>query len=261
MNQVYRIAVTALGAAVLSLAMASSVRADEPATNRWKAELAAGFSLTAGNSDSVLGTLGFKAERLWQHDEVKLGLNGAYGKSNGELNNESIAVMGQYNHLFNERFYGALRADGLHDGVADVQYRLILGPAAGYYFIKDDKTRFNGEVGPSFVYEKTKVQDNKVAGPPPNFRWDEHGYLAIRFTERLEHKINDAAKFWEQVDYLPPVDDFTGDFLVIGDVGIEVAINKKLALRTELIVKYDNEPAPRLRSYDLSEVTSLVYKF
>jgi putative salt-induced outer membrane protein YdiY len=227
-------------------------------TNKWKADLAAGLTLTTGNSDSVLGTLAFKAEKLWQHDEAKLGIGGAYGKSNGEINNETINAYGQYNHLFNERFYGSVRVDGLHDGVADVQYRIIIGPAAGYYFIKSDRTRFNGEVGPSFVYEKVKVN---ASSPPPRFEWDEHGYVALRFTERLEHKISDTAKCWEQVDYLPPVDDFTGNFLIIANAGIEVAINTRLALRSEIIWKFDNEPSPKKRSYDISEITSLVYKF
>ena len=55
---------------------------------------------------------------------------------------------GQYNRLFSERAYGYFRVDGLHDGVADIDYRLTVGPGVGYYLIKATNTTFRGEFGP-----------------------------------------------------------------------------------------------------------------
>jgi putative salt-induced outer membrane protein YdiY len=102
-------------------------------------------------------------------------------------------------------------------------------------------------VGPAAVMEETT---------------DEYStYFTIRFTERWEQKISETAKFWEQVDYLPPVDDFTGNFLINAEVGLEVTINSRLALREVFTWNFDNEPDENRRSYDLKSVTSLVYKF
>jgi putative salt-induced outer membrane protein YdiY len=247
-NQRRDIGLTVLSAAALLLTANPIFAADSIAdTNKWTADVASGFAVTSGNSDTVLGTLAFKAQRLWERDELRFGINGAYGRSDGEVNNELAAGAAQYNHLFTERLYGSVRLDALHDAVSGIHYRFMMGPAAGYYFIKSDRTRVNGEVGPAAVMEETT---------------DEYStYFTIRFTERWEQKISETAKFWEQVDYLPPVDDFTGNFLINAEVGLEVTINSRLALREVFTWNFDNEPDENRRSYDLKSVTSLVYKF
>lgn len=89
-------------------------------TNRWTGNVAFGLTLTGGNSDTVLGTLGALAERHWPKDELRLGLDGAYGKADGDLNTDNGHVFGQYNRLFTDRFYGSLRGDAIHDDIAEV---------------------------------------------------------------------------------------------------------------------------------------------
>lgn len=225
-------------------------------TNAWHGDISFGLTITGGNSDSVLAAFGFLAERKWQREELRLEGRAAYGKSEGDYNANSARLSGQYNHLFTDQFYGSVRADAIHDDIAEVSYRLILSPAAGYYFIKNDRTRLNGEFGPAFIYERVQVQK-----APGVLERDEHGYVTLRFSERWEQKLSDTAKFWEQVDYFPQVDDFTGNFLINAEVGIEVAINSRLALRSIFTWKFDNEPPPDRRSYDIASITSIVYKY
>ena len=38
--------------------------------------------------------------------------------------------------MFTDRFYGYARVDALHDGIADVEYRVTLSPGVSYYFAK-----------------------------------------------------------------------------------------------------------------------------
>ena len=56
----------------------------------------------------------------------------------------------QYNRLFTERVFGYLRLDGLHDAIADIEYRFTFSPGVGYYFIKNAQTTLSGEAGSVF---------------------------------------------------------------------------------------------------------------
>ena len=148
--------------------------------------------------------------------------------------------------LFTERFYGDARIDGFHDDIAEIRYRVIVGPAAGYYFIKSDATKLTGEVGPSFIDEKQGSDEKK--------------FFTIRVTERYEHAFSKAAKIWEQVDYLPQVDD-TKNYLLNSEIGVEAALNARFSLRVCADDKFNSRPAAGSRENDITLVSSLVYKY
>jgi len=236
-----------------------AIAEDAPAqTNLWDGNVSAGLTLTEGNSRTLLGVLGILGERKSKEFELRLGGDASYGENEGVTSAQNAHGFAQYNYLFTERLYGALRGDAYYDRVANVNYRFILGPAIGYYFIKSERTRFNGEFGPSFIYERTKEE---ISSAPDKRREDTHGYVALRFTERFEHQLSKTAKVWEQVDYFPQVDDYLGNFLLNAEVGAEAVMTTRLALRAVLTNKYDNRPPRGRNHHDLSLVTSLVYKF
>jgi hypothetical protein len=87
-----------------------------------------------------------------------------------------------------------LRFDAVHDDIADLDYRFVLSPLVGYYFIKTATTFLSGEVGPSFVHEKQGG--------------DEMSYVGARVGQRFEHKFKNTAKIWESLEWIPQVDDF-----------------------------------------------------
>ena len=96
--------------------------------------------------------------------------------------------------MFSERAYGYARIDGLHDAIADIEYRFTFSPGVGYYFVKNESTTLSGEVGPGAIYEKQG--DNS------------RGYLTLRLAERFEHKLNERARVWQSLEILPQVDDY-----------------------------------------------------
>ena len=228
-------------------------------TNHWDASLAAGATLTKGNSDTFLGNITFNANRKAPRDEILLGAGVTYGTTENEVTlpngvkyddkettTANASAFGQYNHLFTENFYGGVRLDFLHDAVADVSYRFTLSPLAGYYLIKNAKTRLAVEAGPSFVAERVGGESDE--------------YMALRFAERFEHKFSDKARVWQSVEYLPQVDRW-GNYIINAEVGAEASLTEKLALRGVIQDTYDNEPAAGRKKNDLKLITSLVYKF
>ena len=224
-------------------------------TNHWDASVATGLTLTRGNSDTLLGTLTFKAVRKTTNSEVLLGAAGSYGRATtkrGEEDEETrttaanVQAYGQFNYLFTERFYSGGRVDYVHDAIADLKYRVTVSPLAGYYAVKNPKTKLAFELGPSGVFERQGEVDNQ--------------YAALRFGDRFEHKFTPRAKLWQAFDVVPQIDRFS-NYLLIAELGTEAAITERVWLRAVLQDTYDNEPAIGRQHNDVKLITSVVYKF
>ena len=224
-------------------------------TNQWDGTLAAGLTLTRGNSDTLLTTLTFKAVRKSTNSEVLLGAAGSYGEATtdrGEGDEETrttaanASAYAQFNYLFTERIYGGGRVDFVHDAIADLKYRVTVSPLAGYYAVKNPKTKLAFELGPSGVFERQGNVDNQ--------------YAALRFGDRFEHKFTPKAKLWQAFDVVPQIDRFS-NYLLIAELGIEAGITEKVLLRGVLQDTYDNEPAIGRKHNDVKLITSIVYKF
>jgi len=216
-----------------------------PPPPRWESTAALGLTLTKGNSDTLLFTGKLGTQRKAPPDEWYFGIDGSYGKDHGDVNNETLHGFGQYNHLFSDRFYAYLKADGFHDGVADIKYRVTVSPGAGYYFIKNKTTSLSAEIGPGYIEEK-------VGGI-------ERGYFTLRLAERFEHRLSDKARIWQSLEYLPKPDDF-GDYLVNGELGVEASLAGNLALQVYLQDYYNSRPAAGRDANDLRLVSALAYK-
>jgi len=251
----------ALAVAVASFVVGTAAVRAEDTEKPWERSAAVGMTYTTGNSDTLLFTGALKGQKIWATDELRLALTGAYGKDNNhEVNNETLDGNAQYNHLFTEHLYSAVLVDVLHDGIAALTYRLTVGPSAGYYIIKNDKTKFSGEVGGAYVQEKH--ESVRLSDGPPVVSANDYTsrYFTLRVADHFEHKISDTSKVWQMTEWLPKVDDFS-KYLLNTEVGIEAAMTKALALRLVGIHRYDSQPAQGRKNYDLSLVTSLAYKF
>ena len=242
-------ALTALTAVTSAQAQAA---APAPPDTSWKSSAAAGLTLTRGNSSTLLATLGATTGKKWDQNEVSLGVDGSYGKSKiagvNQTTAGSIHGFAQYNRLFNERLYGYLRVEGLHDAVAKINYRITLSPGLGYYFIKQKKTDLSAEVGPGFVFEK-------LGGLSKSF-------VTLRVGETFHHELSDRARIWEHADIMPQVDKFS-NYIVTAEAGIEADItqDKRLSLRAVVQDTFNSIPAAGQQQNDFKLITGIAYKF
>jgi putative salt-induced outer membrane protein YdiY len=244
-----------LGAALLCAGWGVNA-ADSPAPAEapkgWETTAAAAATLTRGNSESFVATLSLDTKRKWEKNEAYLGISGGYGESTvndvNTKNTEFVQGYGQYNRLFTERLYGALRVDGQYDGIAGIEYRFKISPLLGYYLIKNDKMTLAVEGGPSLIYEHLEGQQA-------------HGYWAARFAERFEYKLTATTRLWESVEYLPKVDEWDKNYLLNFEAGIETSITKKWSLRVVFQDQYASEPAPGRKENDMRLLAGTAYKF
>ena len=239
---------------VTSAFLVRTVSAQAPADDKmaWHGDFNAGLSLTRGNSQTLTLNGGASATKLLPSDEFRFGINGAYGltdwnKAGEATSAENVAGFGDYKHLFSDRFFGDLRADLSHDDVASVQNREIIGPAVGYYFIKTDASRLSASAGGAYEHQRIDHQDEN--------------FFVVRFDERGERSWGKKVKVWEEIQYLPKVDDFVGNYLLISEAGIDVAMTSHLALRVMGQDTYNSRPAHHRYHNDLALTTSLVWKY
>jgi putative salt-induced outer membrane protein YdiY len=221
----------------------AAVSTNKPA---WESSISAGLSLTKGNSDTLLTTVAFKTRKKTRENEFTFGADSSYGENDNVKNNETLHGVGQFNHLFSERFYGYLNAEGLHDGIADLQYRCTFSPGAGYYLLKETNTTLAVEAGPGFIVQQLGGVDTT--------------YATLRLAERFEHKLDNGARVWARAEFLPQMNKL-GNFLVNAEIGAEAALTKTLSLRITVQDNFINQPAPGRKSNDVKLISGLVYKF
>jgi putative salt-induced outer membrane protein YdiY len=219
---------------------------------QWQSSVAAGLTLTRGNSDTLLGSVSALTGKKWDGNELTLGADGTYGETKQQgvtrENAESLHGFIQYNRLFNERLFGYGRVEGLHDGVADIKYRVLIGPGVGYYFIKNKTTDLCGELGGSYVVQRLGAKDKSFA--------------ALRVGEKFHHTLNGRARIWQMAECQPQVDDFN-NFIINAEIGIEADLtaDKKFTLRSSLQDCYNNVPAAGRQKNDVKLITGIAYKF
>jgi putative salt-induced outer membrane protein len=211
----------------------------------WEVSADVGFTLTAGNSETLLATAALVGKREWSNRRVELGIAGAYGEDTSIANVQTLRGWGQYDKDFAERWYWLGRAEVLHDGIADIEYRVTLSPGVGYWIIKQEKTKLSAEGGISYVFER---------------RGQQRDYFALRFAERFEHEFNERVKLVQNFEILPQIDDFENFFLNF-DIGVESALSDKLSMTLTFYDSYNNIPAPDRERNDIKFIAGFKYRF
>lgn len=221
-------------------------------TNRWETTAAAAATLTRGNSENFLVTLSLDTKRKWDKSDVAFGISGGYGDSTvnnvNTKNTEFLQGYGQYNYNLTKRLYLGLRGDGQYDGIAGVEYRFKVTPLVGYHFIKTPKMLLSGEVGPSVVWEHLDGQSAT-------------SYAAIRFAESFEYKLTESTKLWQGVAYIPQITEWTQNYLINFEAGIDTAITKHWNLRVVFQDMYASAPAPGKKDNDIRLLAGVSFKF
>jgi len=212
----------------------------------WESSIAAGLTVTRGNSDTLLFTAKFQTQKKAPQNEWIYEADAAYGENDSIESEDILHGNAQYNHLFSERLYGYASADALHDGIQDLQYQVTLSPGAGYYFIKTVPTSLVGEIGPGIITQRRGE--------------DEETYMTLRLAEHWDQKLNGNAKCWEKAELLPEVTKFD-NYIINAEIGVESALSKRLSLQVTLDDNFVNEPAAGRKNNDVRLVSGIVYKF
>lgn len=213
-------------------------------------KLSLGATLTDGNSETMQANASLVTEGEKEDlGSVRAGLEANYGETTTKATDEAGVVTESTDttienaRLFagakktiSARTYGSVDASVLYDDVAEIDYRAMISPGLGVYLVKTESTSLSVDAGPAYIWED-------VAGVTDD-------YMAVRFSERIDHAFSKTAKVWQSAEFVPKADDF-GDYILNVEVGAEAAMNSRMNLRLVLQNKHDSTPGAGLEENDL----------
>ncbi|MEI6148258.1 MAG: DUF481 domain-containing protein [bacterium] len=240
---------------MLALCAGSVLAQEVKPVPAWDTTVAAGINLSRGNTRNMLINGSVISACKQDKNEAKVGVEANYGETEVTTTNDtkkmdtnvqnSRAFM-EYRRLLNERTYAYLNSEIRNDDIANLDYRLMIGPGIGQYLLKSDTQTLGVELGVSYIREK-------LAGVKAD------DYVALRVAEKYELKMSATSKVWESVEYLPALEDFSR-YLLNAELGAEAAMNARLSLRIVAQDKYNSEPAVDRKANDFQLIGGLTYK-
>jgi putative salt-induced outer membrane protein len=158
-----------------------------------------------------------------------------------------------------ERSYivGALRYE--NDDFSPFDYQAVASIGYGYTALKNQASELSFEIGPG--YKRYRPVDTIVTqGDPPVTvvqKHDTENDVVGRGLMAYKHDFTDNTSL---VDTLL-VEAGAGNTFMQNDAGLQVAMNKKLALKVGYQVRHNSDVAPGIKSTDQLITTNLVYNF
>jgi putative salt-induced outer membrane protein YdiY len=216
----------------------------------WSGSVNFGLNASSGNTHAVSGSFATDATYKQAPSEFHTEAMVSYGKTDGTVSPSKAMGMAQYNYFFTDRFSAFLTGGAEHDGVADLNWRVSIGPGGSYYFIKGEQLSLSGEMGISYVSEQFSSQAPDAYG-------------TLRIAELGEWKFSEKSRVWEKAAYYPALNGFFEGkkYLVKAEAGLEALITAKAVMRFIIQDSYDNNPAPGRRPNDTTYLALVGYKF
>lgn len=229
-------------AVLLALAGASSAGQAEG----WTRRLEAGLHVSEGNSKTSRERVEVGAEKKGGRWQADVRVEGSVGASDGEHNEEKLNAAASCRRDVSPRWYGAASLDFQYDGIADLDHRVVLGPAAGVHLLRSDEQDLRVEAGPSYVFEqKGDVVDD---------------YPVLRAAESYESRVTRSSRLKQAVEYLPDLRN-ASKYLLKAMLELESDLDESLSLVVKLQGQFDSEPADDKKKQDTTFSTSLKFRF
>ena len=244
----------ALGACGLSV----SAGADEKYTPAGlDSSVTVGMNWTRGNSRTFLSNIGLRSEYMATEHEALANLTVNYGETEVEENGvyekqtnvDNWKAKTGYRRLFDGSYYGYLYSELEHDTIANLKYRLVIGPGLGQYLLRSKRWLASMECGLSYISRQQTKNGEDV----------QEDRFAPRFAGRLEHKVSDSVKMWSNLEYLPNVDDLARA-LFNADAGVESLLYRRLSLQVVFKDTYDGDAASDRSKNDMTTTVGFSYK-
>jgi len=211
----------------------------------WETTLSVGTTMTSGNSETLTATARGRTEKLRGSTLASLQIEGAYGEAqttdaDGITTTEQTVDNARGVLSLKQRLNGMYAYGGAsleHDAIAEVDYRAVLGLGLGTFLVDDGRLRLSIEGGIGYLFEEVQgISDD---------------YPAFRLAQRLDYRINETAKLWQSIEFMPEAADLD-NYLITTEAGIETAIKGSLSLGVVLMHKHDSTPAEGRRHNDSS---------
>ena len=221
-------------------------RAAAAPSTGWSNIASAGFGLTSGNSDTLLGTASYDATYRDSDHEIFAGLGGAYGEVDSNVTQQSARASAQYNKVINDTLFAGATAGFLHDDVGGIDYRVTTAAVLGAYLVKNDTAKVSIEAGPAYIWEETTSGSD--------------AYFSLYAAQKASLALSSSVALGESIVYTPEADDF-GSYNLTASLFVDFYFADHMALRAAITDSYDSTPAKGRDENDLLLTTGIAIQF
>jgi putative salt-induced outer membrane protein YdiY len=222
-------------------------KADEPGT--W-ANADASYVLTSGNSSS--NTLGLKGDLLHRFGRSSFRFAaGALRASSspdaryavGTPGDYELVVpeseptagyyygRGRYDFKLSSRLFYTLGAGWERNRFSGIDNRWVVDTGLGYVLVANDRSDFRSALGITYTSEDATVEDDR-----------DGSFVGARLGWDLRHKLFASTTLTHTLIADENLED-TDDLRVDAQLGLQVAMNSRLALKVNYRLMWDNHPA------------------
>jgi putative salt-induced outer membrane protein YdiY len=212
----------------------------------WTLDLGLSYLSTTGNSET--NSLGFDGHYTvkrgpWGLDATASAIRASEdGATTAE--NYDAAVRGSRD--LNDRLAMTAGLSYHKDRLAGIDLRTEANVAVRWTLIDNDRWTIHTLAGPSWVREEV------VAGGIEN-------HLGALLQVDAAYTISEAATASARISYLPNLEDST-DYRAETQLGLQAAINRRLAMKLGYLWLFDNQPVPGFDKSDTRTTASLVVR-
>jgi putative salt-induced outer membrane protein YdiY len=228
-----------------------AIAAQAQNTEGFETNVDAGFTLTDGNSETTLLTLGAESRNNTDEREFSILANYAYGQTTSTLedgskedttNLDKAKLAFQANWLLSERAYIFANLTAEKDEIAKIDHRIIAGPGFGYYFLRDETHTLSTETSVVYVIEDTGNDDEDFA--------------AFRFKQEYRRNFENGSRIWQSVELVSEFAD-TENYFMNAEIGVESTLTSRMALRLVAKNQYNNEPDAGIERNDFTLISGI----
>lgn len=221
----------------------------------WKFAASLGGSKTSGNSDSSQLNVTGEAVRTTDDSKLNLALRGLYAETNDARTGANIYVNTQYDRDFSRDWFGFGKLDGLRDRPANIDLRTSAYGGIGYHVVRTPDNTWDVSGGLGYT-EDQYVRPTMVAGALRQ----EYGRVEGVLSESSSHKLTETTSIRQKLGVFPNLKN-SGEYRVVLDAGLSVAINSALSLTAGATYRYDSDPGTGVKKVDTVFVTGIGVKW
>ena len=221
----------------------------------WRFAASVGGTKTSGNSKSSTANLSGEAVRTTDTSKLNLALRGLYAEANDNRTGANIAFSSQYDRDLSRDWFGFGKLDLMRDHPANIHLRQSAYGGVGYHLVRTPDHSWDLSSGLGYTHDEY-VRPANVGG---TFR-DEYGRVEGVLSESSTHKVTESTSLRQKVGFFPNLKN-GGEYRVVFDAGVSVAINSSLSLTAGMTYRHDSDPGVGIKKGDSVYVTGIGVKW
>jgi len=242
----------------------STVKATDPAEEKWHGNVNVAFNAARGNTYDTSAAVLANVNRRWEKDRLNVDFGYFYGEQ-GSVGTETKKttdrwdVEGKHDHFWLPKVYHFENLKWERDVIQQLNARYRVGAGGGYQWLDNSvfettgKWNFNQELGANWVKEEYAI---------PNDYAKKYGFCALRYGHHFGYipKWAENLELFHNAEILPDVSEWE-KFLAKADVGFTTKLIYDFDLIAKIEWEYNSKPAADRRKDDIRYIVGLGYKW